>query len=209
MPNQRIIIDNTSPQRDTRIVRATILETFYDMGLQNWIMNRMSNAGGVFATLTIGGLLNQILNNTNFQNNFPDALALIDRFSLELFIKDMAFNGFNIEFTNNLPIGERPEKATISGTPTGGVGQVSISVNVIYTGAGTLSKLFVRFMSTGVNPDFDMDTPLSVDGGGDGVAIVTSVPPDSYTVFVGGIADLGNNELRGFLSDESAQFSVT
>ena len=209
MPNQRIVIDHTSPQRDTRIVRATILETFYDIGFQNWIIARMDDAGAEFATLTIGGLLNQILANQNFQTNYPDALALLDRYNLELFIKDMAMNGFNIEFSNNLPIGERPEKAIISGTPTGGASQVSISLDVIYTGAGEITKLFVRFMPTGLNPDFDMETELTVNMSGFGTAVVMSVPADTYTVLVAGIADLGNNELRGFLSDESAQFTVS
>lgn len=209
MGNQRIIIDNTSPQRDTRIVRANILETFYDSGFQNWIMNRMADSGTLFATLTIGGLLNMILTNQNFLNNYPDALALLDRYNLELFIKDMAINGFDIEFSNNLLIGERPEKPLISGTPTGGSGSVSISLDVIYSGVGEISKLFVRFMPTGVNPEFDMETELTVNMSGFGTGVVMSVPADTYTVLIAGIADIGNDELRGFLSDESAQFTVS
>lgn len=201
---QSLVLQTVDVDDQSKIVRATTLADFWDAGLDITVLSLLT--GGLYSIDTLGALLNDLIEALTGVND--GLLGVLDSKSLALFIKDMQQNGYNIGFTEDLPIGERANAPVLAGTPAvPSAGEVSITA---LNDPADLPPDFVVVKAWGqFIPVAGTIIELWVDVTPDGSGWWTgsfNLPADTYTAYVAVVDDGG---LRGFRSALISAFVVT
>lgn len=199
---QKVMVQTDNKFAQTRrIVRDSYLETLYDLGLAAWIMGKI-NIQGEFATGKLPALYNLIVQ--ELSSTYANELAPLDLFALEAFILDMQLNDFDVAFTDTLRSGVRPAKLS-NVTPVGAVKSVQFTANYDETfNDGVINRMWAKIKrTTGQVAVYQVDASFST---GTITASFQNIPSGIYTAQVAALTQKG---LRGFLSDETGQFSIT
>lgn len=199
MSVQRFFIDGTEQSNETRVVRSTLLVDLWDAGLADLISARRNSKP--FEVQTLGALLGNLLADENIPVEIKNNL---DRYSLERFIRDMAANGYNLSFTDELPYGKREQAPAVNvGAIVPAVG--SFQLTVTFATNQDIRRLYVHLTVNNGNI-VERSVRVTPDAG-TGVAIASfNVPSRVYST--GYCAGIDSNGLRGFKSADFPTFTV-